>query len=253
MENSTRQKGDNSTEEVVVASPVKRKELVEIGTKVKKIIFNGTLEKVSFVLDGSLETGSTVILQMPFSGRISDNLTGLFFTSYMRSDGQSRFVALTDVQPGSARELFPCFDEPRFKAPLSLTVLHPKGTVARANEMESSDAQMTYDPLWLRTSFDVTRSLPTSLTGLTLTDFEKAERTTDTGTKIRVYSRPEAINSTEFALETSEKVFEFFQSYLAVPPRCTKLDLFALPHLEKTAMSGDGLILVREDGLLYES
>ncbi|KAK5979258.1 hypothetical protein GCK32_016446, partial [Trichostrongylus colubriformis] len=70
---------------------------------------------------------------------------------------------------------------------------------------------------------------------------------------IRVYSRPEAINSTQLALDTSAKVFEFLQEYFAVPPRSTKLDVFALPELAKRAMYGDGLILVREDRLLFNS
>ncbi|KAK6015640.1 peptidase family M1 [Ostertagia ostertagi] len=189
---------------------------------------------------------------LPFNGRISDNLTGLFVSSYMRSDGRSRLAAVTDIQPGSARTLFPCFDEPHFKAPLSLTILHPKGTTATANAMEIAAGQATSDPMWLKTSFDATRPLPTSLTAFTLTDFVKAQTTTDTGAKIRVYSRPEAINSTEFALETSAKVLEFLQRYLAVPPRSAKLDVFALPELAKAEMSGDGLILVREDRLLYD-
>ncbi|PIO64516.1 peptidase family M1, partial [Teladorsagia circumcincta] len=251
MENTTSQKTATSTKKVTV-SPVKRLELIESGTKVKNIVYNSTLEKVSFILDGSLEAGNPVILQLPFIGQISNNLTGLFVSSYMKSDGRSRLAAITDIQPGSARKLFPCFDEPRFKAPLSLTILHPKGTTATANAMEITDGQATSDPMWLKTSFDVTRPLPTSMTAFTLTDFEKAQTTTDTGAKIRMYSRPEAINSTEFALETSAKVLEFLQRYLAVPPRSAKLDVFALPELAKAEMSGDGLILVREDRLLYD-
>ncbi|KAK5982459.1 hypothetical protein GCK32_008866, partial [Trichostrongylus colubriformis] len=131
FESSTSPEMEKPTETVMV--PVKRLELVEVGTKVKNIVYNSTLEKVSLILDGSLEAGSSVILQ------------------------------------------------------------------------------------------------------------------------IRVYSRPEAINSTQLALDTSAKVFEFLQEYFAVPPRSTKLDVFALPELAKRAMYGDGLILVREDRLLFNS
>ncbi|KAK5974170.1 hypothetical protein GCK32_015126, partial [Trichostrongylus colubriformis] len=138
-ESSTSPEMEKPTETVMV--PVKRLELVEVGTKVKNIVYNSTLEKVSLILDGSLEAGSSVILQLPFSGLISDNNTGLFFSNYMKSDGQSRFVAVTDIQPSSARQLFPSFDERRFSAPLSLTILHPKGTMTRANAMEIEDAK----------------------------------------------------------------------------------------------------------------
>ncbi|VDO85250.1 unnamed protein product, partial [Haemonchus placei] len=265
MANSTREKLKNTTEikgeipnemEIVeeepIESPVKRLMLVEGGPKVKKILYNNTLEKVFFTLDSPLEAGTSVVLQLPFSGQIPDNLTGIFFSSYKKGDGDSSLLAVMDCQPASARKLFPSFDEPNFVAPLTLTILHPNGTTARGNAMEITDAEPTSDPLWVKTSLDVARSLPTSSTGFTLTNFDKAQTTTDTGTKIRVYARPEAINLTGHALETSVKAFEFLQKYLAVPPRSTKLDVFALPELSKEAMCGDGLILVREDRLLYD-
>ncbi|XGW01548.1 hypothetical protein V3C99_014011 [Haemonchus contortus] len=266
MANSTREKLKNTTgisggipndemeivEDEPVESPVKRLMLVEGGPKVKKILYNSSLEKVFFTLDSPLEAGTSVVLQLPFSGRIPDNLTGIFFSSYKKVDGDSSLLAVMDCQPASARKLFPSFDEPSFVAPLTLTILHPNGTTARGNAMEITDAEPTSDPLWVKTSLDVARSLPTSSTGFTLTNFDKAQTTTDTGTKISVYARPEAINLTGYALDTSVKAFEFLQKYLAVPPRSTKLDVFALPELSKEAMCGDGLILVREDRLLYD-
>ncbi|PIO67164.1 peptidase family M1 [Teladorsagia circumcincta] len=244
MENTTSQKIVTSAKKVTV-SPVKRLELIESGTKVKNIVYNSTLEKVSFILDGSLEAGNPVILQLPFNGQISNNLTGLFVSSYMKSDGQSRLAAITDIQPGSARKLFPCFDEPRFKAPLSLTILHPKGTTATANAMEITDGQATSDPMWLKTSFDVTRPLPTSLTAFTLTDFEKAQTTTDTGAKRYLAVPPRSAKLGQF-MKTNLSPLQVYSEKMIV------VDVFALPELAKAEMSGDGLILVREDRLLYD-
>lgn len=93
-----------------------------------------------------------------------------------------------------------------------------------------------------------------------------------------MFCRPEANNSTDFALATAEKVFDILQGYFAIPPKSDKLgltflnfphtlvvdyvlvlrgpkwfaDIFALPKLEVPAMSSDGLILIREDFLLYD-
>ncbi|VDO90356.1 unnamed protein product [Heligmosomoides polygyrus] len=249
MENSTEliDSLNNADEEAPM-----RVAFTDTGIKVTKIVYNSTLEQVRIKLDTKLEQGSFVVFQVPFNGRINERLSGLRLSTYKTKDNQSRALAFSDIKPNSQRMFWPFFDETRFNAPLTLTVLHPKGTTVRASAKEASDAEETSDPLWLKTSFGTTSPLTTPLSGFIVTDFQKAEAVTDTGTKIRVFCRPEANNSTDFALATAEKVFDILQGYFAIPPKSDKLDIFALPKLEVPAMSSDGLILIREDFLLYD-
>lgn len=45
-------------------------------------------------------------------------------------------MALTQMEPISARMVLPCFDEPDLKATFQVTIIHPKDTIALSNKME---------------------------------------------------------------------------------------------------------------------
>ncbi|KAE9414906.1 hypothetical protein Angca_009208 [Angiostrongylus cantonensis] len=220
--------------------------------RVQKILYNATLEKVTFFLDKALDAPQQVVLQFPFHGRIEDSLHGLHTSSYMRRDGRVITLAVTDLQPLSARGFYPCFDDPQFKCPLSLKVVHPLGTIVRSNAMEVADSQPTSDPSWIKTTFDVTPPLATHLTGFAVTDFEQREAITKSAIKVRIFSRPEAINSTQFALETAVKVYDLLTEYLGTPLVSSKQDLFAFPELGDRSVSGEGILIFREDSLLFD-
>lgn len=53
-----------------------------------------------------------------------------------------RIVATSQMHPTHARKTFPCFDEPSMKAVFFITVLHPPGTVALSNGMETGQFQV---------------------------------------------------------------------------------------------------------------
>ncbi|KAJ1365374.1 hypothetical protein KIN20_025657 [Parelaphostrongylus tenuis] len=196
---------------------------LSVAPQVQDILYNATLETVTFVLDKPLKVSQQVILQFPFHGRIGDSLHGLHSSCYVRRDGRNITLGVTDLQPLSPRGIFPCFDDPVYKCPLSLTVLHPMGTIARANAIELLDSQATpsktvsssfrSDPLWLKTTFDVTQPLGTHLMGFAVTDFDEREAKTKSAITVRIYSRPEAIKLTKFALETAIKVYDLLTKF----------------------------------------
>ncbi|VDM52463.1 unnamed protein product, partial [Angiostrongylus costaricensis] len=187
-----------------------------------------------------------------------------------------RTLGVTDLQPVSARGFYPCFDDPQFKCPLSLKVVHPMGTIARSNAMEVADSQPTSDPSWIETTFDVTPPLATHLIGFAVTDFEQREAITKSAIKcnkeyssplhlersgrerrygtggVRIFSRPEAISSTLFALETAVKVYDLLTEYLGTPLVNSKQDFFAFPELGDRSVSGEGILIFREDSLLFD-
>ncbi|EYC15756.1 hypothetical protein Y032_0036g3341 [Ancylostoma ceylanicum] len=233
-------------------APVSQPALQMHDAKVKRIFYNATLEKVVLFLDNALLSLEEVIVQLPFSGRITENSDGLHHSTYRTRTGDKKILSFTNLRPGSTRSIYPSLDEPQFKAPLSLTIIHPKGTVARASAMEKLDSLPTEEPLWDRTSFEVTPALSTSRTGFTVSDFENKESATKTGMKVRIYSRPEAINSTTFALDTAVKALDLLQEYFGVPLKGDKQDIFAVPTLDDTSMSGQGIMFLPEQDLLLD-
>ncbi|VDK53981.1 unnamed protein product, partial [Cylicostephanus goldi] len=193
---------------------------------------------------------------MPFSGYITENADGLHQSIYRTRNGSKKVLTYTSLQPGSTRSIYPSLDEPQYQAPVSLTILHPKGTVARANGIEITESRTEAEPLWEKTSFAATEALPTYLSGFTVSDFDSREANAKDGTKVRVYARPEATesaNSTTYALETATKVLDLLQDYFGVPLSSQKLDLFAVPVMEGMPASGPGLIFMPEDELVISS
>lgn len=57
-------------------------------------------------------------------------------------------------------------------------------SVGRKGTDTNEQTDFRSDPLWLKTSFGTTSPLTTPLSGFIVTDFQKAEAVTDTGTKV---------------------------------------------------------------------
>ena len=68
-------------------------------------------------------------LSLEFRGKIVENVdNGLF-----RQKEKDLWYAFTQFETSSARMVFPCFDEPRFKAPFDIVLDVPRGDAAVAS------------------------------------------------------------------------------------------------------------------------
>ncbi|KIH59556.1 peptidase family M1, partial [Ancylostoma duodenale] len=89
----------------------------------------------------------------------------------------------------------------------------------------------------------------------------KFKRDATNDTSVRIYSRPEAVNSTTYALDTAVKALDLLQEYFGVPLKGDKqgficipcLDIFAVPTLDETSVSGQGIMFLPEEDLLLDA
>lgn len=58
-------------------------------------------------------------------------VVGFVFHSY--SSSCTSTIASTQLQPTDARKVFPCFDEPAFKATFNVTIVRPKDMISISN------------------------------------------------------------------------------------------------------------------------
>src|SRR5207244_3196187 len=67
-------------------------------------------------------------------GRVRDDLRGLYRIKVDGADGgPARWLAATQFEGTYARMMFPCFDEPRYKATFDLVVVVADGMTAISN------------------------------------------------------------------------------------------------------------------------
>ncbi|CAH8821349.1 unnamed protein product [Trichobilharzia szidati] len=69
--------------------------------------------------------------------------------------------------------------------------------------------------------------------------------------RFTVWTRPEKIESARYALDIGRRLLTHFENYFGVPYSLPKMDMVALPNFYSDAMENWGLIICRENGLLW--
>jgi lysyl aminopeptidase. Metallo peptidase. MEROPS family M01 len=106
------------------------------------------------------ETGVLTIF-IEFSGRITDNMTGIY-PSYYTYNGEKKEIISTQFESHFAREAFPCVDEPEAKATfdLSLKFDAEEGDTALSNMPEINSHLREETGVW---TFETTPRMSTYL------------------------------------------------------------------------------------------
>ncbi|XP_043979489.1 aminopeptidase N-like [Gambusia affinis] len=209
-------------------------------------------------LGDNLKTDGNYSLSLSFEGEISEYLQAMYLSKYTETNFDSvnntieeRFLVATNLEPTSARRLFPCFDEPDMKAIFQLTVIHRRGTDALSNTRQQTTSIIDDD--WKYTKFFSTPKMSSYLLALTISEF-KATNSPENRVSIKTYARPEAIAAkyTKYASEVTAKILEFYEGHFELQYGMGDLGQVALPDLEPLAMENWGLITYQEGALLYE-
>ncbi len=181
-------------------------------------------------------------LRLAWSGRFSPGLRGLY-----RAGG----LAVTQFEAADARRLFPCFDEPSFKAIWQITLddVAP-GLTAISNAEILSDEPGAAGRR--RIVFAPTPLLSSYLVALIIGDLVPSEATSARGMPIRTWSVPEKRSLTGFAQRAAAAVLPLLEDYFGLPYPFGKLDQIGVPDFEAGAMENAGAITFREVALLLD-
>ncbi|GMT10969.1 hypothetical protein PFISCL1PPCAC_2266, partial [Pristionchus fissidentatus] len=215
------------------------------GFKVEK-----ELEKVTINTD-RLNVGDTIYLKIKYSARILDILGGLYVNTYKDAAGNTKLLAMTQMEPTDARRMVPCFDEPSYKATWDVTVEHPEGTVALSNGLETGTIPTSAG--WQLTTFKQTPKMSSYLLAIVVGDISKTEKTNENGVLVRVWARHETVADTAYALEAGAKVLAKYDEYFGIKFPLEKMDMVACPDFSAGAMENWGLVTYRETDLLYNA
>lgn len=123
-----------------------------------------------FDLTNTLDPGP-ILIAIQFNYTLGDNLAGFYRSYYKNANGQKQYLATTHFEPTAARNAFPCFDEPSFKATFSIHVTHQSRYMARSNMPALNTTQPDPDGM-ITTHFQTTPRMSTYLVAIVVSDFQ---------------------------------------------------------------------------------
>src|SRR6266702_4044293 len=198
-----------------------------------------TSETVRLQLDRPAPAGAAT-LDLVWNGHMSTGLRGLY---------QAASVAVTQFEAADARRVFPCFDEPGFKAPWAITLEAPAGLALLSN---GEPERRTEQGGRQRVTFHETPPLPTYLVALACGQLEAKDPLRVRGVPVRTWSVPEKAELTLFGQEVAVEVLPRLEDYFGLPYAFGKLDQVGVPDFEAGAMENAGLVTYREAALLLD-
>ncbi len=200
-------------------------------------------ETVQFIAERALPAGRFQ-LTTRFSGKPNPGMHGL----YLAKDGTERAIC-TQCEATDARGIFPCFDEPEFKAHLAWTIRTRPDMVALANgELEKTE-EVGDEKIW---HFSETDLVSSYLAALVVGEFEGSDQSVAGGVPVRVWAMRGKKAQTHFAHQFTAKLIPWFESYFDVKYAYKKYDQVAVPGFDAGAMENVGLVLFRQNLLLMD-
>ncbi|KAJ7134962.1 leucyl aminopeptidase [Mycena crocata] len=234
---------------------------------------NKDLQRVTFTFPSALPAGSKAQLKVAFSGPLRASMTGYYMSAW-EQDGQTKHYALTQFEPTDARAAFPCWDEPLLKATFGITMVSHADTVSLSNmpaiseevyelgskaapEMAKLLSSLPTEHKWKITQFQTTPIMSTYLVAFANGPFVHLEQKVVMPLSgkilpLRIYSTPDVIHQTAFALDITAKVIPLYETVFDVEYPLPKLDTLVASDFDAGAMENWGLITGRTTALLLD-
>lgn len=210
---------------------------------VEDIAYDSEYERATLTLESEATPGS-YRLDLQHTGTINDQLRGLYKSVYQDADGNERVIAASQCQSTDARRIFPCWDEPDFKATFQTTMVVPEGIEAYSNSGEQT--RVILDDGRVEFRFGTTMKMSAYLLAFIAGPFEATDPVVVRGTPIRIIVPAGNVHLTEVALRNAIFCFEYLSDYYDIPYPGDKLDHIAIPDFAAGAMENVGLIAYRD-------
>uniref|UniRef100_A0A183UF88 Aminopeptidase n=1 Tax=Toxocara canis TaxID=6265 RepID=A0A183UF88_TOXCA len=194
---------------------------------------------------------NTYLLQFTYTGLINHYLNGgLYYTHYVDIYNTMHWMIGSHMENGfQARSVFPCLDEPAYKAIFHTTLIHPKQLVALSNSMERESVD--YESGWSITRFPPTPKMSTYLTAFAVGPFVSQSTVNQAGTLVRIWGWTGQEKYLAFAAEVSAKCLYSLGVYLNFTYPMSKSDQIGLPEFRAGAMENFGLIIYKYEYIAF--
>lgn len=188
-------------------------------------------------------------LHIAYSGSYDRALEGL----YRVNVGEDHYL-FTQFEAVAARKAFPCFDEPRWKTPFDITVIHPAQDRAFANTREAERTSL--GETMAQTRFRTSERLPTYLVALAIGPFDVVEADIAPNAvrteplHLRALAPRGRGGELGYAMRETPRIVTALETWFGIAYPFDKLDIVAVPDFSAGAMENAGLVTFRDVLLL---
>lgn len=114
------------TDQLQISNNIRLRDAITSLSEIKVIsqTYDPRVQEIILNLDSEMPMGRRYVLSMQFVGKLGSDMRGFYRSSYVEN-GVIKWLATTQMQPFNARRVFPCFDEPRFKASFVVKINRP--------------------------------------------------------------------------------------------------------------------------------
>jgi aminopeptidase N len=244
--------------DIEVREPAARLTLNAVNITLGAATVDDDAQRADVALDAATETATLTFpkaltagphrLRIGFTARINAFGRGLFFVDYPTDNGVKRMLS-SQLEPADARRIFPCWDEPAFKATFALTVTVPRTFLAVSNMPVAREEPVAPDKK--QVAFAPTPKMSSYLFVFAAGELERLTAETD-GVTVGVVTTAGKREQGRFALENAVKLLDYYNDYFGIKYPLPKLDLIAVPGGFGGAMENWGGITFFESRLLFD-
>ncbi|XP_044004939.1 uncharacterized protein LOC122850036 isoform X2 [Aphidius gifuensis] len=209
---------------------------------------NSTTQKLTIYFNKFVQADTKFYVTIHYTGILNNKMEGFYRSSYEDNTGKTHWLASTQFEKFGARQAFPCFDEPEFKANFTVNIERPNEYHTRSNmALKSSIASLLENFTW--DTYEESVPMSSYLVAFVVSDFVNISN--EHG-NFSVWARPNAIEDAQISLYYGEKSLSFLENYTGIEYPLSKVDMVAIPDFAAGAMENYGLVTFREYGLLVQ-
>ena len=245
--------------EIKVRETVRELVLNALGLQIESAMLLGATETpLTATLDEKRQTLALALprplvagdyqIQLRFRGKLNERPQGLYITRYQVGT-ESRRALVTQMEATDARRMFPCWDEPVYRATFQLTAIIPEKQTALSNMPITRERALDRGRKEL--AFGKTPSMASYLVAFAAGDLEMIEDEVD-GVQLRIFTTEGKREQARYAMDATKKILPFFNEYFGTKYPLPKLDQIAFPSTAASGMENWGAIVYNDLALLYD-
>jgi puromycin-sensitive aminopeptidase len=242
--------------DLAIARPVETLSCNAAGLTVERVTLDGKdatwrldadAERLDITPSATMPAGTTR-LEIDFAGVLNDQLVGFYRSTY--EDDGVHVLGVTQFEPTYARQAFPCWDEPAFKATFAMTLVAAPDALTISNGGEA--ARTILDDGRVEVGFRPTIPMSTYLVAWVVGRLVATVPVDVDGVPVRVVCRPGQERHAGAAIDIAAHALRWFAEYYGIAYPSDKLDLVAVPDFAFGAMENLGCITFREVLLILD-